>query len=359
MNRVFFAVFLAAQIAFAQEPEAVTNLRKAWPLTLGQKSIVVAVVDTGIDMNHPALKDALWVNPGETGRDKNGHSRENNQIDDDANGFIDDVHGWNFAGNNNDLTDHLGHGTHIAGIIAARRMAPFQFQGVAPNVKLMVLKYYDPHQHPGNNLENSTKAMKYAVQMKANIINFSSGGSEKSIDEELVIRSAGAAGILFVSAAGNEGFNNDLFGFYPATYGLDNVISVASLKVEADRLLTSSNYGKKTVDVAAPGEEIFSTLPGSTYGRMSGTSQATAYVTGIAALAMSVRSNPLTPIEIKQQILSVADRMINFNDRLKSAGRINAFTALTTLPRGQTAFGEKIDLSQSLDTELFSIRPTH
>ncbi len=319
--------------------------------------VLIAVVDTGIDVNHPALKDALWVNPGESGRDPNGAPKEKNQIDDDSNGFIDDVNGWNFASNNNDLSDHHGHGTHIAGLIAAKRMAPYAFQGVAPNVKLMVLKYYDPVAAHHSNLESSTAAIQYAIKMHADIINFSSGGDSKSNDEEMVIREASRTDILIVAAAGNSGLNNDRHGFYPASYGLENLISVASLRNGADRLLTSSNFGPKTVDIAAPGEDLFSTLPGGRYGRMTGTSQATALVTGVAALYLSMHAEHPSAAFIKRQLMSVVDINDQLLNKTQSSGCVNALTSLTTLPEGQTASGAPIFSLQRLNRDLFTVRP--
>ena len=150
---------------------------KAWKINNGDKKVVVAIIDTGIDAKHPALRDNLWINPGEDGFDKRGHSKRNNGIDDDHNGYVDDVHGWNFSGGNNDLTDTHGHGTHIAGIIGAKKINDKLPHGVAENVSLMVLKYYDPKTGGEDNLQNSVQAILYAVRMKAQIINYSGGGS--------------------------------------------------------------------------------------------------------------------------------------------------------------------------------------
>lgn len=254
--------------------------------------VVVAVVDTGIDYAHPDLKDLIWTNPGESGpweppaelkaqgfacRDKSC-----NGIDDDGNGFIDDAIGWDFV---HDLPlpyDTHGHGTHIAGIVASTAVAGLAQGTNCQRVQIMPLKYYDNSGAGFNNLANTVRAIQYATKNGANIINYSGGGSDPAASEKAAIEDANKKGILFVAAAGNDGHNNDSTPYYPASYGLDNIIGVASLNKQ-NQLLPSSNYGK-TVQVAAPGLSILSTLPEGKYGTMSGTSQATAFVTGTAAL---------------------------------------------------------------------------
>ncbi len=252
---------------------------------LPNNKVVVAVVDTGIDIKHPALKDQLWTNPGEI---------PDNGIDDDHNGFIDDVHGWNFVKNNDDLTDTQGHGTHIAGLIAAR--SP-QFSGVAPDAKLMILKYYDPALTSVQNLKNEIAAFQYAIKMKSNIINFSGGGPGGNSEEERILRLAERNQILVVAAAGNDGVDTDRFPYYPANYPLNNIISVTA--TDSMRQMTSfSNYGLHTTHIAAPGENIRSTAVGGGYIELSGTSQATAIVSGLAALLVAQKKmNPKVLIE--------------------------------------------------------------
>ncbi|HND85186.1 MAG TPA: S8 family serine peptidase, partial [Pseudobdellovibrionaceae bacterium] len=186
----------------------------AWTLTKGNKNIVVAVIDTGIDETHEDLTRNLWVNKDEI---------PNNGIDDDHNGYIDDVHGWNFVGQNNDLSDHHGHGTHIAGIIGAEAGNGKGVVGICPEVSIMVLKYFDPTK-PSDVLKNTIDAIKYAVSKKVDIINYSGGGTEFSPDEMAAIREAEKEGILFVAAAGNERSNSDYKKYYPADYGLSNII---------------------------------------------------------------------------------------------------------------------------------------
>lgn len=257
------------------------------------KEVVVAVVDTGIDYTHPDLKDNIWTNKGETGpwkpvagvADNGCRDKSCNGIDDDNNGFVDDVAGWDFV---NDIPlpfDTHGHGTHIAGIIAAAAANGVGISGVCPQVTIMPLKYYDASGAGFNNLSNTVKAFRYAARMGAQIINYSGGGAEPAIQERSAVEESRRKGILFIAAAGNDGHSNDASPYYPASYPLDNIVSVASITRE-DKLLPSSNFGK-VVQVAAPGLSILSTMPRGGYGTMSGTSQATAFVTGAEALLAS------------------------------------------------------------------------
>lgn len=259
--------------------------------------VVVAVIDTGIDYTHPDLMNNIWVNRRETGPWEappelaargyayKCHDKSCNGIDDDKNGYVDDVIGWDFV---NDIPlpyDTHGHGTHIAGIIAGEAGNGIGTSGVCPSVSVMALKYYDNSGSGYNNLSNTVRAIEYAIANGAHIINYSGGGSEPAPTERAAVSEARQAGVLFVAAAGNEGRNNDRVPYFPASYPLDNIVSIASVN-KLGRLLPSSNYGK-TVHLAAPGLMILSTLPEGKYGTMSGTSQATAFATGVAALLAS------------------------------------------------------------------------
>ncbi len=241
--------------------------------------VVVAVIDTGVDIRHSSLKNSIWTNPGESGKDQYGRDKENNHIDDDGNGFIDDVHGWNFVDNNNDVTDRHGHGTHISGIIKSQFLTQLADKRDAADLKLMVLKYYSPEAKEVDNIAFSTAAIRYANKMKASLINYSGGGATKFLSEYQAIQESQKNGILFIAAAGNSKENIDFKKYYPANYDLTNIISVAATDQKGD-LVAFSNYGINSVDIAAPGQFIASTLPNNQYGIMSGTSQATAYVTG-------------------------------------------------------------------------------
>ncbi|MFK8137172.1 MAG: S8 family peptidase [Bdellovibrionales bacterium] len=303
---------------------------KAWNISRGDRKIVVAIIDTGIDKMHPDLKNNLWKNPGETGKDAFGKDKASNGIDDDKNGFIDDVHGWNFVGNDNKLTDNHGHGSHVAGIVGAEGGNNIGISGVSPEVSLMVLKYYDPKVRFNDNLGNTIKAIQYANKMGAHIINYSGGGLEFSRREFNAIKESRDKGILFVAAAGNEASNSDTSNYYPADYNLDNIISVTAVNPNA-KVLASSNYGKGSVHIAAPGENIYSTLPGNKYGHMTGTSQATAFVTGVAVLVQANNAD-FDYLQVTQQILRTADQMPGLKQKTKTSGKLNSYAALAIQP---------------------------
>lgn len=261
-------------------------------LSGSSKATVVAVVDTGIDVSHPAFADGLWTNPGESGIDNKGRDKRRNGIDDDGNGFIDDVHGWNFVSDSNDLTDRHGHGTHVAGLVLGKT-SPI---AVATGAKVMALKYYDPGTSEVQNLRNTLRALRYALKMGAEVINYSGGGFGRNAAEETLIREAARRGILFVAAAGNEKMNSDVTPYFPADYDLPNILSVAAVD-EGGRLIASSNYGARTVDLAAPGDKILSALPGGGWGRMTGTSQAAAHATAAAVRLRDGGFKPRSPTE--------------------------------------------------------------
>ncbi len=310
--------------------DASIDVSRAWTITQGSRDIVVAVIDTGIDVKHADLKNNLWNNPGETGKDGLGRDKATNGLDDDKNGYIDDVHGWNFVAHTNDLVDNHGHGTHVAGIVGAEGGNGIGISGVSPHVSLMVLKYYDPKARANDNLNNTVRAIRYAVQMGAHIINYSGGGTDFSKDENAAVKAAQQKGILFVAAAGNERSNSDISHYYPADYDFDNIISVTAINPNAE-VLASSNYGASSVHIAAPGEGIFSTLPDGKYGLMTGTSQATAFVSGVAALIMANNKN-FDYQQIRKQILSTADELPGLRNKNKTSGKLNSWAALAIQP---------------------------
>ncbi len=333
-----------------------TNSHKAWEVSQGSKEIIVAVIDTGADISHKGIRDNLWTNQGETGKDKFGMSKENNNIDDDGNGYVDDVHGYSFVQNNGtDLSDNHSHGTHIAGIIGARGTKSGESRGVCPNVSLMILKYYDPRVPNTNNLRNTVESIKYAIKMKEQldkqakakgaspvnmIINYSGGGTEFSQEEHDAVKLAGEHGILFVAAAGNEHSNSDEKGkhYYPADYGLANIISVTAVNKTETAVLASSNYGVRSVDLAAPGENIYSTVPGGGYNLMTGTSQATAFVTGVAALVWG-HNKELTASDVKKYIIKTGDEYPTLLSKTGSAKLLNSYKALVKIDQGIAATG--------------------
>ena len=327
---------------------------RAWSVTKGNKKVVVAIIDTGIDEKHEDLKANLWQNPGETGLDAKGRNKATNGIDDDGNGFIDDVHGWNFVSSNNKLDDNHGHGTHIAGIIGAEAGNHKGISGISPEVSLMVLKYFDPKVPNNDNLKNTVSSIEYAVRMGAHIINYSGGGTDFSQEEHDAIEKAEAKGILFVAAAGNERSNSDKFHYYPADYKLKNIISVTAIDPTTE-VLSSSNYGTETVDIAAPGQNILSSLPQNTYGLMTGTSQATAFVTGAAVLVMAHKNLYNNAVEIKKYILATGDSTSSLVGKTRTSRQLNLFKALTILEGTKTAFSG-IDSGSVQDRRVFSNR---
>jgi subtilisin family serine protease len=307
-----------------------SDAARAWAVSQGKRETLVAVIDTGIDENHEDLKGNLWVNPGESGKDSAGRDKSRNGVDDDQNGYVDDVHGWNFVSNNNRLTDNHGHGTHIAGIIGAQAGNGRGISGISPNVSLMVLKYFDPKVPNTDNLKNTVSAIRYAVKMGAHIINYSGGGIEYSQEEFEAVQLAEKRGILFVAAAGNERSNSDQNHYYPADYGLKNIISVTAIDPTTE-VLASSNFGVLTVDIAAPGQNILSCLPNNSYGLMTGTSQATAFVSGAAALIMSHKNQYYKAGEVKNYVLSTGDTASTLAAKTKTSRQLNLFKSLTIL----------------------------
>lgn len=304
-----------------------TSAQKAWRLSQGDRKIVVAVIDTGADIRHKDLQSNLWTNMGEVGLDKMGRDKSSNGVDDDGNGLIDDVHGWNFVGNNNKLNDNHGHGTHIAGIIGAEGGNGYGISGVSPKVSLMILKYFEPNSSAGENLKNTVKAIHYAVEKKANIINYSGGGIEPSAEEKAALKKAEQAGILVVAAAGNERSDSDIHHYYPADYDLDNIVSVTAID-KTENVLSSSNYGEETVDIAAPGFNIISTLPDGKFGHMTGTSQATAFVSGVAALVMAKNPELRKADQVIKYLTQTGDTDLKLAGKTRFLKRLNSYNAL-------------------------------
>jgi thermitase len=293
------------------------HILDAWKITKGDRKIKVAVIDTGIDANHPDLKDSLCRKPGT------------------------DEYGWDFVTNKKNPEDHHGHGTHVAGIIAANAKKSGGAMGVAPNVCIMAIRYYSEKSTGAQNLINTVKAINYAIDNGANIINYSGGGAEYSANEMKAIKRAEDKGILFVAAAGNEYQNTDEAGnaYYPAAYGLSNIISVAASNIR-NQLVPASNWGKKHVHLAAPGESIYSTVLKGRYGYMTGTSQGTPHVTGTAALMLSVDAT-LKPLEVRDILVKSVDKIPALAAKLVSGGRLNAAEALRlTVARKDGAAGK-------------------
>lgn len=267
---------------------------------------------------HEDLKEIMWINKNEVPDDG---------IDNDNNGYVDDVYGWNFANNTSETYSHHpidNHGTHIAGIIAAKRNG-VGIVGVASNtnIKIMTLKVLDTNSISGS-IDSFVRAIEYAEEMGASICNISAGTYVENIKFKSAIENSK---MLFVVAAGNDEENNDVCPLYPASFGMDNIVSVANLKCDGT-LNSSSNYGAISVDIAAPGTSIMSTAISSRYGYLSGTSMAAPYVSGIIAMVYSYYED-ITLLEAKEIVLSTVYKLPQLKDKVLSGGIPDAYAALS------------------------------
>jgi subtilisin family serine protease len=291
----------------------------AWDTRKEAPTVIVAVIDTGIDYNHPDLKDNMWKNPKEIPA---------NGIDEDANGIVDDVHGANFVGatgTGNPLDDNK-HGTHVAGIIAAMTNNGVGVAGTAWKTQLMAVKFLDAN--GSGSTANAIKAIDYATTMGAHVMNNSWGGGGFSQALKDAITAAHNKGALFAAAAGNSNTDNDASPFYPSSYDVPSVISVMST-AQGDVKSSFSQWGKTSVDLAAPGTTILSTLPNNQYGSLSGTSMATPFVSGAAALVKA--ANPAWNGEkIKQHLMDTVDKVPALMN--VSNGRLNLAKAVAGAP---------------------------
>ncbi len=297
--------------------DADVDAPEAWNTTTGDTGTVVAVIDQGVDINHPDLKNNIWTNSGETA---------GNGVDDDRNDYVDDVNGWDFYRNDSsvyDSGDGDKHGTHVAGTIAAEGNNSLGVVGVNWKAKIMPLKFLGPD---GGYTSDAVEALNYAVNKGVKISNNSWGGGGPSQALLDAINRADTAGHLFVAAAGNKGVNNDTTPHYPSSYNSANIVSVAATDYN-DALASFSNYGSTSVDLAAPGVGILSTLPGNTYGSYNGTSMATPHVSGVAALLKS-KSSSLDDTQLKAQILQSVEKKSNLSGKTATGGRANAAQAL-------------------------------
>jgi len=283
----------------------------AWGLTTGSTGVTIALVDTGVDYTHPDLSANIWQNPGET----------INGIDDDGNGYVDDIRGWNFVSKTNDPLDDNGHGTHCAGTIAAVGNNGIGVCGVSWNAKIMPLKFLDSS--GSGYTSDAISAILYANKMGAPIISnsWSGTGYSQSLKDAIDASSA-----VVVCAAGNSGANSDINPQYPAAYTSSNIISVAATNYY-DNLASFSNYGAKSVDLAAPGVSIYSTTKSNGYKYLSGTSMATPYVSGVAAL-IKTQNPSMTATQIESKIFSNCDSLSVLSGKMVTGGRLNAAKAL-------------------------------
>lgn len=302
------------------------NAAQAWQKNAKGAGVIVAVIDTGVDIFHPQLSPQIYINSKESG------ANATNGIDDDGNGLIDDYAGYNFLDNSNSVVDDVGHGTHVSGIIAAQHsdlsIKTGYMQGVAPDAKILPIKFLGAN---GGQLSDALKGIDYAISRGASVINASWGGPGCSQSLRQKISDLSAKNVLFVSAAGNNGQNLDLYPEYPAAFNLPLQVTVGAIK---STLMMDgySNYSPSLVHLFAPGTAIVSTVPGNGYASMSGTSMATPFVSGALAAMISYRPN-LGLAAIRNNLFQSVDSSSAYINL--SQGRLNLGAAIDAL--GQSA----------------------
>ncbi len=315
LNRTFNDPSLSAQSGLVNIDAAT-----AWNRQTGTRNTIVAVIDTGVDYRHSDLAANIWVNTGEIA---------GNGLDDDHDGYIDDVYGYDFANNRGDPIDTDSHGTHIAGIIGAVGNNGIGISGVNPNTRIMPLKFIGDD---GTGFtSNAVRALDYAVSHGAKVANASWGGGDIDSTLSAAIARAGAAGLIFVAAAGNDGSNNDVRPFYPGSYiaSLPNIVTVAASD-SSDTLASFSNIGANTVTLSAPGVSILSTLPNNRYGVLTGTSISTPFVTG--AISLIWDQNPSwTYQQVLAKLRSSVDPIASMAGKTTTGGRLNVAKALDAI----------------------------
>jgi len=295
---------------------------QAWAVTKGSDQVVVAVLDSGVDYTHPDLAGNIWTRP---------EIIKQYEDEDLTEGAIDDVHGFNVVEDNGDPMDDNGHGTHCAGIIGAEGGNEVGISGVNWTVKIMPLRFMDSD--GAGTTKDAIEAINYVINRKragvnVRVISASWGSTIKSRAMEDVIRKAGDEGILFVAAAGNDHSDNDAKPHYPASYDLNNVISVAALD-RNDELTAFSNWGTTSVDVAAPGQQIVSTWLNHGFEERQGTSMATPFVAGVAALILSTNT-AISIDDLRTRLLISVDAVPSLKGKVATGGRINAAKAVAS-----------------------------
>lgn len=296
--------------------------KQAWEYieqnNLNPSEIIVGVIDSGVDYTHPDLAANMWVNPGEIAGDG---------IDNDGNGYIDDIHGWDAVNDDGDPMDDNYHGTHVAGTIGAVRGNNEGIVGVTPYIKLMALKFLDENGYGSSSgaieLLNYIHLMKQEYNVDIRLTNNSWGGGLYYEPLKDAISYSNDLGILFIAAAGNDGRNTDSLLYYPQGYDLENIISVAATD-RLDRVASFSNYGMVTVDIAAPGVSILSTDLNHGYRYASGTSMAAPHVSGTVALLLSSDTG-LTALQAKERVLAASNILTtSLSDKVANAAMLNA-----------------------------------
>lgn len=287
---------------------------EAWKITKGDRAVKIAVIDTGVDYNHPDLVKNIMVNQAEL----NG----TDGVDDDNNGFIDDVYGYDFGNNDNDPMDGHGHGTHCAGVIGASHNAE-GIAGVMANVQILPIKFLKDN--GSGTLDAAIGAIDYAISRGVDVMSNSWGGSGNSQALKEAIIRARDAGITFVAAAGNSNQDNDSTMTVPAGYDIENIISVGALDGKGQKA-NFSNYGKNSVHVFAPGVDIYSTVQNGGYKKMSGTSMACPHVAGVVGLVLSSEPN-MSYADIKTRLMSTSIKSSDLS-KYTASGYVDAALSL-------------------------------
>ncbi|MBL7665658.1 MAG: S8 family serine peptidase [Bacteriovoracaceae bacterium] len=299
----------------SKNPGVDINALRAWEVTRGNQNVVVAVIDTGVDYTHPDLQGNMWVNKGEIA---------GNNKDDDNNGFVDDIYGYDFANTDSDPMDDNSHGTHCAGTIGAVHDTN-GVAGVMGSVKIMALKFLTGQ--GSGSTAGAIKAIEYATKMGAHVMSNSWGGGGASQALKEAIVAAAAKGIVFVAAAGNSSNDNDRSPNYPSNYDVPNVIAVAAMDING-KPASFTSYGQNTVHVSAPGVNILSTVPNGQYKSYSGTSMATPHVSGVVGLVLS--TNGLQSVgTMRERLIKTSKKSSELSKISASGGYVDAFAAVT------------------------------
>lgn len=328
------------------------SLPRAWAFETGLAPVKVCVIDSGVDYLHPDLRDNIWENPGEVGLDENGKDKRTNGLDDDQNGYIDDVRGWDFANDDNDPMDDDSHGTHVAGTIGAKGNNREGIAGVAWNVSLIPLKFL--REDGSGTFADAIEAVEYCVSTGALISNNSYGSTARSETLDALMSWLDGKNHLFVTSAGNTASDNDIVANYPSSYPYDYILSVAASTKKGSKD-GFSNYGHLSVDLAAPGERIYSSVPGRAYDYFSGTSMAAPHVAGAAALLIAnwkrtAPNKPFTVLDVRTQILATVRKNSVFKPLVKSGGILDVFNLLepdTSVPSSPQLLSAKKESSVS------------
>jgi subtilisin family serine protease len=322
-NHTFRAAALPADRLFTQQWALSTlngvGAAGSWFSSAGA-GVTIAVLDSGVDLSHPDLAANLWTNTREVPA---------NGVDDDANGYVDDVHGADMLTRSGNPQDHFGHGTAVAGIAAARGGNGIGISGVAPRARIMPVKVLADN--GAGSTESVVAGLYYAVHQGAKVVNLSVNGPDHSIALDEAIRSAEAAGVIVVASAGNDGANRDQQASYPASSASPNIVTVAA--GSEDRGLTPfSAWGRGSVDLSAPGADVLSTSVGGGYAISSGTSEAAPHVAGALAVLLSARPGS-TPAQLRAALLNGTSPMRHDAARV-AAGRLDVTRALRRLAPG-------------------------